>query len=249
MARQKGIIKLKGTIGDVTFYRTKDGHLAKEKTSLDGSRIATDPNFVRTRENGREFGEAAKDGKLLRDALRTFMMGAHDKRVTSRLTKLMTQIVKLDATSARGLRTVGIAIALPSAMTLLKGFNFNIKALLSEVLRKPYSLNTATGVITLNGFVPLNDVVAPQGATHVTLKGCWAKVDFAGKVYNVQTSNIVNLLIDGTSTNVTLTPAAVPTGTGTNIYLLEVEFFQMVNTVQYSLNNGAYNALAIVQVA
>jgi hypothetical protein len=31
MARQKGIIKLKGTIGDITFYKTQDGHLAREK--------------------------------------------------------------------------------------------------------------------------------------------------------------------------------------------------------------------------
>jgi hypothetical protein len=31
MARQKGIIKLKGTIGDITFYKTQDGHLALEK--------------------------------------------------------------------------------------------------------------------------------------------------------------------------------------------------------------------------
>ena len=25
MARQKGIIKLRGTIGDITFYKTQDG--------------------------------------------------------------------------------------------------------------------------------------------------------------------------------------------------------------------------------
>ena len=28
MARQNGIIKLKGTIGDITFCKTKEGHLA-----------------------------------------------------------------------------------------------------------------------------------------------------------------------------------------------------------------------------
>src|SRR5207253_10195161 len=31
MARQKGIIKLKGKIGDLSFYKTQDGHLAREK--------------------------------------------------------------------------------------------------------------------------------------------------------------------------------------------------------------------------
>lgn len=249
MARQKGLIKLKGTIGDITFYKTQDGHLAKERTSLDGARILSDPAFVRTRENGREFGEAAKDGKLLRTAIRTFLLSAHDKRVTSRLTKLMVQILKNDGTSARGSRTVGIAISLPNSMAMLKGFNFNKNALLSEVLKAPYSVNTGTGVITINNLIPLNDIVPPTGATHVTLKGAWAKVDFAGKVYNVQPTNVVNLLIDATSTNVTLTPTSVPTGTGTNIFILEIEFFQTVNAAQYSLKNGAYNALNIVEVA
>lgn len=249
MARQKGIIKLKGTIGDVTFYKTKDGHLAKEKTSLDGARILNDPAFIRTKENGREFGEAAKDGKLLRDAVRPNMITAHDKRVTSRLTQLFVKILKLDAISLRGARTVGNAIALPTAMAMLKGFNFNIKAILGEVMIKPFVLNTGTGVITINGFVPINDVVAPSGATHVSIRGAWGKVDFTGKVYDVQQTNVVNLIIDGTSTNVVLTPAAAPAGGGTNVYLLQVEFFQMVNTVQYSLKNGAFNALGIIGVS
>ena len=39
MARQKGIIKLKGTIGDITFYKTQDGHLAREKGGIDANRI------------------------------------------------------------------------------------------------------------------------------------------------------------------------------------------------------------------
>jgi len=48
MARQKGIIKLKGTIGDITFYKTQDGHLAREKGGIDASRIKSDPAFQRT---------------------------------------------------------------------------------------------------------------------------------------------------------------------------------------------------------
>ena len=43
MARQKGIIKLKGTIGGITFYKTsQDGHLAREKGGIEKSRIETD---------------------------------------------------------------------------------------------------------------------------------------------------------------------------------------------------------------
>lgn len=58
MARQKGIIKLDGTIGDITFYKSQDGYLAREKGGVSADRIANDPNFQRTRENGQEFGRA-----------------------------------------------------------------------------------------------------------------------------------------------------------------------------------------------
>ena len=84
MAKQTGIIKLKGTIGGISFYKTSDGHLAREKGGPDANRIANDPAFQRTRENGSEFGRAGKGGKLLRIALRNMMQNASDKRVTSR---------------------------------------------------------------------------------------------------------------------------------------------------------------------
>ncbi|NIJ46546.1 hypothetical protein FHR24_003035 [Wenyingzhuangia heitensis] len=66
MTRQKDIIKLKGTIGDITFHKTKDGHLA--------------------RENDSEFGRAGKAGKVLQTALRLLLLNTSDGRMVSRLT-------------------------------------------------------------------------------------------------------------------------------------------------------------------
>lgn len=249
MAKLKGILKIEGTLDELTFYKTQDGHLVKTKSGVSGDRIANDPTFQRTRENGSEFGSAATAGKLLRDAVRTLMLTASDNRVTSRITQLMTIIKNYDATSARGDRSVGVGIAVPGATDELKNFDFNISAILSSILYKPYAVNTATGVISITGLVPINDIAYPAGATHVTIRSAWAKVDFAANTSSVEYTNAVNLAIDGTSGNVTLTPAAVPAGTGTGLFLLAVEFFQEVNGVQYTLKNGAYNSLAIVEVA
>jgi len=249
MARLKGLLKIEGTLDQLTFYKTKDGHLVKTKSSIAADRIANDANFQRTRENGSEFGNAATAGKLVRDALRNLLATASDYRVTSRLTQLMRSIIDYDTTSARGSRNVGVAIANASAKALLKGFDFNINAILGAILFKPYTLTAATGVVNIAGFVPLNDIAVPTGATHVSLVSAWAKVDFTAGTYEVQQSNIVNLPIDATSTAVVLTPAAVPTGTGINLFVLEIEFFQQVNNVQYSLKNGAYNAMNIIEVS
>ena len=103
MAKQTGIIKLKGTIGGISFYKTSDGHLAREKGGVDKSRILNDPAFQRTRENGSEFGRAGKGGKVLRNAIRVLLQNAKDKRVVSRLTKDLLAIVKTDTINERGL--------------------------------------------------------------------------------------------------------------------------------------------------
>jgi hypothetical protein len=248
MARQNGLIKIKGTLDNVSFYKTKDGDLARMKTSVDGKRIANDPAFVRTRENGAEFGSSAKAGKLTRDNLRPISMNATDGRVVARMTKIMTDIKNLDTTSVRGQRNVGVAMATAQAKALLKGFEFNNGAMLSSMLFKPWAVNTSTGVISITGLVPTLDIVFPEGATHVSFSGAYANINYATGVADVKLTNVQNLPISGTSSVITLTPTAVPTGTGAKLFLLKIEFFQLVNAVQYNLENGAYNALKIIDV-
>ena len=248
MAKLKGILKIEGTLQEMTFYKTQDGNLVKTKSGVSGDRIANDPAFARTRENGSEFGSSATAGKVLRDAIRNMVATASDNRVTSRVTQIMTQIKNLDTTSLRGDRTVDVGIATAEGKALLKNFNFNDKAILGAILYKPYTVTTATGVIDIANLVPITDIAAPSGTTHVSLKGAFAIVDFDLGTSDVGYTNVENLPIDGTSTSVTLTPASVPSGTGTKLYLLQIEFFQEVNAVQYPLNNGAYNALAIIEV-
>lgn len=120
MAQQKGIIKLRGTIGDITFYKTKDGHMAREKGGVDAKRIASNPAFQRTRENGSEFGRAGKAGKTLRASIRTLLLNSSDSRMVSRLTQSMIKVIQADMTSVRGLRNV-----IDGEAELLVGFELN----------------------------------------------------------------------------------------------------------------------------
>ena len=177
------------------------------------------------------------------------MMNASDNRVTSRITQVMTDIKNLDATSVRGKRTVGVGVGVATGRALLKGLNFNNSAILGAVLYKPYAVNTTTGVITITGLVPLTDVVYPAGATHLSITGAMGNINFATGVFDVKLTNVQNIAISATSTAVTLTPTALPAGTGTKVFILKIEFFQLMNGVQYSLKNGAYNLLAIIETA
>ncbi len=87
MARQTVIIKLGGTIGDISFYKTRDGHLARTKGGVDGERIQNDSAFRRTRENGQECVRAGAAGRLLRTSIRHYIKNAADPRVVSCLTR------------------------------------------------------------------------------------------------------------------------------------------------------------------
>lgn len=248
MARQSGLIKLKGTLDNVSFYKTKDGDLARMKTSVDKDRIKNDPAFERTRENNAEFGTSAKAGKLVRDGARALSMTASDSRLVSRFTQVMTKIKNLDTTSARGQRNIVQGMQDPAAANIIKGFDFNKEAVLSSILFKPYSVDTTSGEITINNLITQNDIVVPQGATHISLTGGFLGVDFATGEQELHFSNVENLPIDMTSNNVTLTPTGTPSPTGLGMILLRLEFFQEVNGNQYTLKNGAYNALRVVEV-
>src|SRR5690606_20222030 len=121
MAKQAGIIKLKGTIEDIAFYKTTDGHLARAKGGVDRDKILHSAAFARTRENNSEFGLAGQGGKLIRSALRSLMQNAKDRRVVSRLTTLLLAIIKTDPVNARGKRNID-----EGNIDLLEGFDFNI---------------------------------------------------------------------------------------------------------------------------
>jgi hypothetical protein len=144
MARQKGIIKLKGTVGGITFYKTQDGHLACEKGGVDASRIKNDPAFQRTRENGSEFGRAGTAGRVLRTAIRGLLLNSADNRMVSRLTQAMTKVIQADATSIRGERNV-----IDGEAELLDGFEFNIRGKLGTSLYAPFvpTIDRVTGSV------------------------------------------------------------------------------------------------------
>ncbi len=248
MAKQTGLIKLKGTLDNVNFYKSKDGNLARMKTSVDADRIKNDPSFERTRENNAEFANSANSGKLVRDAVRPMALNASDGRVASRLTQVMTVIKNLDGTSIRGKRNVAIGIQDAEALATLKDFDFNQQAILGSILYKPFSVDPNSGEIVVADLITQTDVVWPQGATHIRMTAGFAGVDFDTKEKDLQVSPSVTLPINMTQTTVTLTPPAVPGVNTTRIHLLKIEFFQEVNGALYTLKNGLYNALRIVEV-
>lgn len=248
MAKLNSFIKIEGTLDGLTFYKGKEGYLVRTKGGVSAQRIKNDPAFIRTRENGTEFGHCATSGKLLRHAILPLLTDAKDSSVTPRLTQVMSRVKNADLSSVRGQRQVSVGLSTAAGQEALSGLDFNAQAPLSSVLLSDYSLNTATGEVVISDFIPLQNLGLPEGATHVSLSCGFLNLDFSTALKDLQLSAVFNTAINSVLTPVTLTPLGVPTGTGTSIYLLKIAFFQEINGVQYPLRNGAYNALQILDV-
>ena len=178
----------------------------------------------------------------------TMVFKAKDAKLSSRLVQVMSKIKNLDTVSVRGERNVVEGLLTAEGQQLLRGFDFNNRAPLLSVLFAPFSVDSSTGALEIANFTPKEQLNYPVGATHISLRSSFVVLDFASGVSDVTYSSTVNLPIAMATATVSLTPSGIPQGSGTRIHLLLIEFFQEVNGEQYSLKNGAYNVLNIVDV-
>ncbi len=248
MGKLTGILPIEGTVGNVTFMKTIDGIIARPKGGISAQKIASDPRFQRTRENAAEFGRAGKAAKILLTALRPAIQRAMDQRVISRLVKSMMQVIKTDTTNARGDRNVQ-----DGSLTLIKGFECNKKAALGASFYAPYTttIDRVTGEleVMVPPYVPTDSVKVPEGATHFRIIAAAVEVNFGTEValLNKQISGYVPF--DNVATTaLTLTCTLTPNSTDRLILALGIEYYQQINAQQYPLNNGAFNAFALVDL-
>ncbi len=248
MAKQKSTVQIQGTIGNLTFFKSIDGYMVKAKSEVSKDRILSDPKFLRTRENMAEFGNAGKSGKKLRTPFTGLLKLSSDPRMTSRLTSLCTQVLKTDTIAKRGKRTVA-----KGDMSLFSDFEFNNKAILSATLLTPYSVafTRTTGDVQfdLPVFTPQLGIAAPQGTTHYQLQLAAAAVDLnAKKNIAFQTASGVLSWDNNPTTALSLALSLPANSTDPVFILLQVQFMEQLNTDYYPLQNGAYNACAIIDV-
>ncbi|MDN3605837.1 hypothetical protein [Kaistella yonginensis] len=266
MARQKGLMKYVGTIGDVRHFKIKGqrGFFAGMVGGPTAQQVKTAPEFERTRENMNEFGGSAKAGKSLRTALSSLMGTFTDPQVTGRLTSVMKKINLEDGTEARGYRKIEIS----SQRKYLEGFEFDKNISINGVFNAPYDVNHTVdrneGDLILPAFNPVEMISAPGGATHFRILHALAVLsDFS---YNPTTGtydpddNVNNELSDiaystyipmnasyaGGTINAALPGVPVLGADVSVVQCIGIEFYQEVNGQYYPFASG--NCLRIEEV-
>jgi hypothetical protein len=246
MAQQKGVLQFTGGLGNLTFYRTKEGYAARMKGGVSAERIANDPKFIRTRENGQEFARAGKAVKVFRKAF-IALIPKGEARLVGRMLKALMPCIKADTVSARGERVLQTA-----ALYALAGFEFNRYSNLNAALKAPIgaSVDRANGVLSVSipAFEPEKLIGSPAGATHFRIVAGGAAIDFATEVCENGTAATVSLPVNAMVAANTLSIQISAASTAPIFVALGVQFYQQVNGVDYSLNNGSSDALAIIAV-
>ncbi|UOB17489.1 hypothetical protein [Abyssalbus ytuae] len=169
MGLQKGFIKLKGSLGGLTFYEKNGENIVRTTGGIDKERIAKDPSFKRTRENMAEFGGAAKTGKALRMGFANIIKTMADNRIVGRLTGIMKK-VNTHGTGLRGQRSFEI---LKNA-NIIQGFEFNKTFPLGAIFYAPTqapTLDANRSIVTwvVPDFDTDSFITVPEGATHFKL--------------------------------------------------------------------------------
>lgn len=248
MPKQKGILPIQGTTGNLTFYKTKDGYAVRAKGGVDASRILNDPKFARTRENGREFGRAGNAGKVLRDAMKTVVKRVGDGSLVSRMSRLFNRVIKTDGVNLRGERKVT-----EGELGFFKGFEFNANSPMSTTLYAAVTgaIDRASGAATVEipAMIPAKFMAVPPGATHYVLTAAAAEVDFAdGSSVNAIAATAELPITETEAAPVSLT-LNLPANSDKPLFLaLCIEFLQEVNGRFYGFNAGEFNAMTMLTV-
>lgn len=170
MARQKGLIKYVGTIGDVRHFKIKGekGYFAGLVGGPTAEQVKTAEEFKRTRENMSEFAGCAYVGKAIRTAFSP-LKHMFSRRLTGTLTAVIKKINLEDGSEARGQR----AILITQVPQYLEGLDFDSNLSFTSVLRTPFTLTPLAArigsTLAVPVFQPRNFLNVPSGATHFRL--------------------------------------------------------------------------------
>jgi hypothetical protein len=247
MAEQVGMFPLRGSVGNINFFKLGGRYFARGKGGVSADRFATDPKFQRSRESSNEFGVASRAGKLLRTAF--LALGNADKFMARRLRTAMISVLQADTRSARGMRSVTTG-----KVTLLEGFEFNEHGALSHTLVTSYTsdINRETGEmkISIPAFIAHEQIKAPAAATHFKLISGGAEMDFENGKFSVVTDSSAELPLNNVTTDEIILKNTVQANSTHPLFLaLGVEFYQELNGSLYRLRDETFNALAIVKVS
>lgn len=151
MAKLNGPLDFTGSIGNLTFYKTRlsDQTIVKEKTIHSGRRTKKDPRFKRSDQMAGEWDGCVTAFKWLHRVLRTLDATA-DYNYSGQLQGLMKPLQKLDTAGAYSQRSVWLS----RHPHLLEGFTLSLKTPFDTLVRTPLQCSIQKDALSAQVSIP-----------------------------------------------------------------------------------------------
>jgi hypothetical protein len=244
MAKQEGLIKLRGTIDGINFYFRKGKAVARKAGGgFNGTTIKNSASMVRVRENNTEFGHCSQVKKAFSDVLLFHFANRKDVTLHSRLMQLFIAIKDLDLISERGKRTINLGLQTAEGQYLLTSFEFT--AMPFPVL--PMHVASTTLELTLPSF-SLLEFKFPVGGTHLELFLGVMHLNLATKTATLSKSAAVLLAKGAAVDSFTLTPNVLSNAGCFVLPVLFYSYVQELNGVVYPLHDSKSFGLLVLDV-
>lgn len=234
MGRQKGLIKISGTIGDINFFISKGmGYTRTAGGGFTREAILYSPRMHRIRKNNDEFGTCSSTKKQFRLALWSFLHGIKGRNLHSGMMQLFMNIKGLDAVSEHGNRQVLEGLRTAKGKRLLKQFDFMLQSSLTQYLITNSTFTWNTQRLHVSRFSPSLYKV-PKTATHVGVTLGLVDFDFYNLNYSLVVSPTRFIEVDAPITSFVLEPEQVMPPEHFGFAILGLRYYEVIEHEVYA---------------
>ncbi len=248
MARVVGVLKFRGSLDDLTFIETPNGIFVKKKPKKYKDKIMNSPKSQGTRENMQELENYSKGGKLLKEGFIEAYEEVKIGRSHNRVMSTAAAIKNLDKIHPKGWKSIATGIMTEEGKSKLSGFDFNHLAPLGKLLGKKYLLDKTAGILEIKSLIPFSELQSPEEANKAGFQLFCSKLDFETGTSNTTSSEEARIALDNTPHDISLNLSSLPEGTGINVFVLKLIYYQEINGQHYMLYNQEYRSAKIIAV-
>ena len=165
MAKLTGQIKLKGTIGDLTFIEDASKEIyvrEKGKSGITKKKFKENPIFGRIWEHGTEFGSCSHKSRIFRLLAKQFYDKAKEVSFAGRVNQILFEILEEDTSQPIGARKLENGLQIPELDQILVNFEGNRLRPLHKILKRKITFDWTQNNINLTTLNLEKEIVWPE---------------------------------------------------------------------------------------
>lgn len=193
MAKNIGLIKFEGSLGDVVGYPRNGKYVLQRKGGFNGERTRTEERYEGTRQRQSEFGRCATLASVFKRVFQSYLDFVPDSYVYSWIQSKLLEVKACDVASAKGDKTVGKGLMTEQGKLLMEKMHFNRAASLRTVLHVPFQVDLVEGRFSIAGFSVAAGLSFPKGAAVCCMQFMVLRFDLEAVSYVLEASDLVVL--------------------------------------------------------